>query len=366
MAAKLVEAPLPRGASRRGRRRHRRDRRGRRVRASLSASVRTRTQRRRLLAGLLATTLTSLLLAGCGSSYPRLAALRPLRAVDDLAGPAWRSVAGSLTAKLHPASPNVCAREAQACMNAVVGEMTRRFDALAASCSHLAPFLMMYRQVSEEVAASARARRYEEPAYVVHLDAVFATYYFHAFDAWRAGRRSEVPGAWQVAFSAGEQRRVSTLGDLLLGMNAHISRDLPYAIATVGLRHANGTDATSDVTAINADIARAQAPALQMIATRFDSSIAILPKIAGAFVDPRAVGSLIAAWRLEALTNARRLLAARSRYALERVETTIDENAAIRALLILRATSYGDPAQATLARDGQCRREQAHSATSRR
>jgi hypothetical protein len=291
-------------------------------------------------------------LAGCGSRAP-LAAWPPLPAVGALSGPGWREVAASLPARLDPGSANVCGQGTSACMQAVVGEMTRRLDALAASCDHRAPFALMYRQVSIEVAQSVRLRRYREPAYAAHLDAVFATLYFHAYDEWRRGHAADVPRVWQLAFAASMARRVSTLGDMLLGMNAHISRDLPYAIAAVGLRHSDGTDATGDLVAVNADIARAQAPLLAAIARRLDPAVTSQIQ-AQTWIAPSHVAATIAAWRLEAIANARRLLAARSYAARERVETAIDDTAAVRSLLILRATGYRDPVAATAARDRYC------------
>jgi hypothetical protein len=291
-------------------------------------------------------------LAGCASRAP-LATWPPLRPIGNLSGPDWQAVAASLPAQLNPGSANVCGQGTPACMQAVVGEMTRRLDALAASCDHRAPFALMYRQVSREVAQSVRLRRYQEPAYAAHLDAVFATLYFHAYDEWRLGHAADVPRVWQLAFAASTAKRVSTLGDMLLGMNAHISRDLPYAIAAVGLRHSDGSDATGDLVAVNADIARAQAALLAAIARRLDPAVTTEVRTQ-AWIAPSHVAATIAAWRLEAIGNARRLLAARSDAARERVETAIDDAAAVRSLLILRTTGYRDPVAATAARDRYC------------
>ncbi len=296
----------------------------------------------------------ALCLSGC-TTRPQPDEFPPLRPVAGLSGAPWVAVAATMPAQLQPGAPNVCASGSSACMDAIVAEMTRRYDALAATCSHFAPFLLMYRQVTEEVGKSVAARRYEEPAYAAHLDAVFSTLYFHAKDEWDSGNRAAVPRAWQIAFSAAAGRKVSALGDLMLGMNAHISRDLPYAIAAVGLRHSDGSDGTPDVIAVNRDIERSQGPALNAVAQLFDPTVLDLPRLAGPLANPQTVGKVIAAWRLEAIANARRLIAARSSpVALERVETTIDNNAAIRSLLIYAATRYLDPAHDTLARDRYC------------
>lgn len=269
----------------------------------------------------------------------------------------WTAIAAGMTAQLDPAAANICARGTPSCMDAVVAEMTRRLTPLAASCSHLAPFALMYRQVSDEVDRSVRLRLYQEPAYVAHLDAVFSTLYYRAIDEWRHGDRDAVPKAWQVAFAAADDHRVSALGDMLLGMNAHVSRDLAYAIAGVGLRHSDGSDGTADVVAVNNDINRAQGPTLQAVAQRFDPAVNMVNRLSGALVHPSQIAAIIAGWRLESIANARKLIAARakSRSALEQVQTTIDNNAAVRALVIEQATAYTHPADA-LARDRYCQR----------
>jgi hypothetical protein len=297
----------------------------------------------------------ALALGGCTTTQPP-APFPPIAPIAGYSGAAWTPIASGMRGILDLSSPDICNRGTPSCMNAIVAEMTRRLTPLAQACSHFAPFLVMYRQVSEEVGKAVAARQYEEPGYVAHLDAVFATLYFHAYDAWTSGDRAAVPRVWQIAFSAAAGHRVSALGDLMLGMNAHISRDLPYAIAAVGLRHSNGTDGTPDVVAVNKAIMASQNPALAMVANEFDPSVAELPKLAGPLANPQIVGQVIAAWRLEAIANARKLIAARnSPSELERVQTTIDNNATVRSLLIYAATRYADPAQDTISRDRYCR-----------
>ncbi len=294
--------------------------------------------------------------AGCGSAAP-LAGFPPARPVASVGRSPWTAIADGMPAHLDLASPDVCGRGTPSCMDAVVAEMTRRLAPLAASCSHLAPFALMYRQVSIEVGRSVRLHRYQQPAYVAHLDAVFSTLYYRAIDEWRSGDRNAVPKAWQVAFAAADDHRVSALGDMLLGMNAHVSRDLAYAIAGVGLRHSDGSDATADVIAVNNDINRAQGPTLLAVARRFDPSVATVSSLGSRLVDPSQIASIIAQWRLESIRNAEKLIAAkaRSRAALEQVETTIDDNATVRALIIEQLTAYRNPADA-LARDRYCER----------
>jgi Family of unknown function (DUF5995) len=288
-------------------------------------------------------------LAGCNGNFPE-AQVAPFKVLGDYTGAHWRAIGPALGGVLKPTSANVCERGAPACMDAVVAEMSRRISALG--CSHLAPFATMYRQVSIEVKRAVDAGQYTDPAYVAHLDSVFATYYFHALDEWRTGHRNAVPRAWQMAFSAAQNRKVSTFGDLLLGMNAHISRDLPYALYSVGLRYPNGRSAVADVVAVNKAIQASQAPMLALVRRHYDPKVGPPPGL-----PPWLTGDvprIIAAWRLEALANARELLDAHSTAERVQIETRIDATAALRSLLIWRATAYPHPAQDTLARDHYC------------
>lgn len=289
-------------------------------------------------------------LSGCNGTLP-LAQLAPFPVIGNWTGNPWRMIGPTLGGKLDLASSNICDSGQPACMDAVVAEMSQRIAALG--CSHLGPFATMYRQVSAEIRSSADARRYIDPAYVVHLDAVFSTYYYHALDSWRSGRRNQVPQAWQLAFSAADNHQVSTLGDMLLGMNAHISRDLPYALATVGLRYPDGGNATADVIAVNNDIERATQPLLAQIRARYDPKLGPPPNLPH-WVRPSEIPQLIAKWRLEAIANARDLLDAHSAADRVEVETRIDTTATLRSLLIWRATAYADPARDSAPRDAYC------------
>jgi hypothetical protein len=70
---------------------------------------------------------------------------------------------------------------------------------------------------------------------------VFAKYYTDAYYANRDGNRSAVPRSWLTAFDAARDKKATGVGDLLLGMNAHINRDLPFVLAATGLVKPDGT-----------------------------------------------------------------------------------------------------------------------------
>jgi hypothetical protein len=252
------------------------------------------------------------------------------------------------------ALPEACTPGGPACVDAVVAEMTARYEPLAAECDHRAPFALMYLRVTEAVGRAQRTGPLRaDREYLSHLDAVFAQLYFDASDAWDAGRRETVPPAWQIAFEAAKRRRVSGIGNLLLGMNAHISRDLPFAVASIGLGPAGGAERARAFAKINGILAGVQAAILREASSLFDPSIAgfRLPVLD---VDAATVGALIGAWRDGALEDGRRLLDAKTSVGRAAVARTIEDNAAGRAAVIVAATSRVPFSAAGKARDRFC------------
>jgi Family of unknown function (DUF5995) len=288
--------------------------------------------------------------AGGGDSRPRFAAI-------DQGGEPWEALQPTLGQRFDQDATNACVRGAKTCVPLVVAEMRRRLDVLARQCSHLAPFALMYLDVTAGVEeAQRRGERFRDLPYLAHLDAVFAGFYFRAFDAWRNGRDREVPAAWRLAFEAGERRVVSGIGDLMLGMNAHISRDLPFALAASGLQGTDGQSALPDFNAVNALLNRTAGPMIDEQARRFDPSVkAFTAPVLG--ISSLDLGALLGLWRTEAYRNAEKLMAAPTPAARRRVAAAIEANAAQRARLIQVATSYAVLGGSTAARDRYCARQ---------
>jgi hypothetical protein len=264
----------------------------------------------------------------------------------------WDPIARTLKPGLDAASPNVCNRGDDECIDAVVAEMTRRFTRLARTCAHDAVFALMYLRVTEAVREETSGQSASDPRYLRHLDAVFAQLYFDAFDEWTEDRAS-APRAWQIAFEAADRHRVSGFGNLLLGMNAHISRDLPFAVASIGLvAGPQGTSARRSFDDVNAILGDVQRPIMREAADRFDPTIAGAD-LRGLFGEDSVAG-LLSTWRDEAMRNGERLLAATSDAQRGEVARSIEDAAAGRAALIVAATSRIPFSEAGKARERQC------------
>jgi hypothetical protein len=263
---------------------------------------------------------------------------------------AWTQLLPGLTAQYEPSSENDCAAGRTRCIDAVIREMRRRFDPLARSCDHDSIFALAYLRTTEEYRRTIEDPAFfEDTAFVNHEAAVFAEYYFRAFDAWHDGEA--VPPAWAIAFEAAAEHAVSAAGNLSLGISAHIQRDLPFVLAGIGLVKPDGSSRKTDHDRVNEFLNRVTDDLYAEIARRFDPTIddGDLPGQA----DNTVAFQVIPAWRETAWRNAERLVSAATPEARAAVAESIEAYAASQAEAIRQATAYG-PLRSSAARDAYC------------
>jgi Family of unknown function (DUF5995) len=264
----------------------------------------------------------------------------------------WTTLAPALTTEYDPSSENDCAAGRTRCVDAVIREMERRFRPLAGSCDHDAIFSLTYLRTTEEYRrAIADAAFFEDTRFVNHEDVVFARYYFEAYDDWSAGRLAAVPQAWAIAFRAADQRAVSAAGNVVLGINAHVQRDLPFVLAAIGIVKPDGSSRKPDHDKVNVFLNRVADDLYPEIARRFDPTIddSELPGTADNF----AAFQIIPTWREIAWRNAERLVSAPSAEARARVAAEIEAYAASQAETLRASYQYG-PLGSSAARDAYC------------
>lgn len=264
---------------------------------------------------------------------------------------AWGDVAG-LVPGIEPNSPNDCQAGRVNCLDVVIAEMEARFEELG--CQHTAPFAFTYLETTREVRRHvAKPDFFVAPAVTAQLDALFARLYFDAVDNWKSGRPEQVPGAWQIAFQAAEEGRTSAAADIFLGMNAHISRDLAYAVAQVVGASGGLADDSGDFLLVNEVIAAVQEPMLAGAAARFDPTLSDLTSLVPPEAGVTSV-ELIARWRQQSFDLGLRLAAAGSREEREAVAAEIERNAVAAAVLILNADASLPADNGPLDRDAYC------------
>lgn len=266
---------------------------------------------------------------------------------------AWSSYLPGWTDEYVPSSDNDCVAGRDSCLKATLKELARIADGTAKGCSHDAVFARAYVRMTQEYRWSRDIPGYyQDVPFANHQDAVFAKYYTDAFYAYQSGDLASVPKAWQIAFDASRDKRVSGTGSLLLGMSAHINRDLPFVLAAVGLVAPDGSSRKPDYDAVEKWLATATAPLIAEIAARFDPT-------ADDASDPFGITYLtlfqmVSGWREAAWRNAEALVSAPTPQARALVAASIESEAVTTAQTLLATQSYLPPLTSSGPRDRWC------------
>lgn len=271
---------------------------------------------------------------------------------DDPPFVGWSALLPSLALPYDPASPDDCIAGRSQCVDKTIREMTRRLDPLASSCDHNAVFSLTYLRVTQAYRQTIDEPFFDDTSFVNYEDTLFAHYYFSAYDSWAAGRTDEVPPAWRITFNAASRDAVSALGDLFLGINAHVQRDLPFVLYSIGLVAPDGSSRKPDHDRVDEILNRVTDPVIAELARRFDPTIddTNLPTM----FDDATVFQVIAAWREKAWRNAEALAAAPTPATRDLVAAQIENDAASEARMIVATTAYPPLTRGSAARDAYC------------
>jgi Family of unknown function (DUF5995) len=267
-------------------------------------------------------------------------ALPASAAAEDAPFVGWSALLPSLALPYDPTSPNDCIAGRVQCVDKTVRQMTARFDRFASSCDHSSIFSLTYLRVTEEYRRTIDGPFFDDTPFVNYEDTLFAHYYFDAYDSWAAGRIERVPPAWRIAFDAAKSRAVSGTGDLLLGINAHVQRDLPLVLYLIGMVRPDGSSRKADHDRVNIILNRVADDVTAEIARRFDPTVddGNLPTT----LDDATVFQSLAAWREKAWRSA------------EMLATAPTPEAATEAKAIVAATRYPPLSGGSAARDAFC------------
>jgi hypothetical protein len=112
-----------------------------------------------------------------------------------------------------------------------IDDVLRILDGIIANCKAardpLGYFPALYRQVTLKVKQGIATGFFDDGPQMARFDAIFASRYFAAYDAFRSGGTPSK--CWQVAFQSTRSGQLIILQDLLVGINAHINLDLGVA-----------------------------------------------------------------------------------------------------------------------------------------
>jgi Family of unknown function (DUF5995) len=283
-------------------------------------------------------------------ALPLVACVTPSFAETTLYTP-WSSVLPGWNDQFVPGSDNDCAAGRPSCLTVTLNEQLHIFTPTAQSCSHLAIFPLAYVRMTQTYGWTRdQVGYYHDVPYMNHMDAIFAKYYTDAYYNWANGDRAAVPQSWLYAFDAGESEAVTGAGDLFMGMNAHINRDLPFVLYASGLVESDGTSGKSDYDAVEKWLNDDTAPLLAEAAQRFDQTI---DDTNNPLIDYLAF-QMVSAWRENAWRNAEALAAAPDGAARALVAQNIESNANLIAQGMLTSFAVNPLTETNATRDAYC------------
>lgn len=263
----------------------------------------------------------------------------------------WAEYLPAYIGPFDAASSNECLAGKDNCVRRTINEMAVRLKTLVDTCDHNAVFALAYARITqgyEWIRNTENGLHYQDKAWMNYVVETFARAYLRAFDDWASPDAEAVP-AWEVALDAAKARTVTGTGDLILGINAHINRDLAFVMASTGLVNTSGQSGKPDYDKVNDLLYLLTGPLTAELAQRLDPSMASGDN---SLADP-ATFQLIVGWRERAWRNAEDLLAAPSNVRRALVAERIEQDAAAEATLLLASTS-NPPGTTSAARDAYC------------
>jgi hypothetical protein len=256
-------------------------------------------------------------------------------------------------AKAEPVQP--CGAAPQpSCVDGVIAQMYDAWTPLDLTCDHRAVFALTYLRTTEKFREYLSDKRgapfFADEAAIIQLDRAFADLYFEAFSAYPAGA---VPPAWRAAFDAAASGRTDGVQDLFLGMNAHIQRDLPVALESVGLVQANGASRKGDHDRVNEILASVVDEFQAELTARYDPHFSLI-ELSPSPADEIFSLETLKLWREGAWRNAERLALARDERERDQVMQQIEVYSTAWASLIAATDSSWHAKQ----RDAHCARHE--------
>jgi Family of unknown function (DUF5995) len=248
---------------------------------------------------------------------------------------------------VQPRPQRRCKRPTLRCVDSTMRLMRRLRDRLG--CNHRAVFADTYLLLTGELrrTLAREPRFFADRRYLIWQIVHFSDYYFRTIANDRAGR--PVPEAWRIAFEAADSDGANAGQDMLLGINAHVQRDMPHVVADLGVRMRSGASRKPDHDRGNEVLNRAYERIVADVARRYDPLL-FATNASWNPLDNIAGLEAVKGWREGVWRNAERLLTARTAEERAFVDASIESNAATWARMIATPQMPGYRAQ----RDAYC------------
>lgn len=236
----------------------------------------------------------------------------------------------------QPGPVSTCKKPSPGCIRSQIRRLRAARDNWG--CDHRAVFATTYltltKQLFSDVKSGLVADQFIDPKYLYTEDAEFANIYFRTARAYDRG--DEIAKSWQIAFDTAARNDTGAVQDMLLGINAHVQNDMPFLLASLGLKKPNGDSRKPDHDVANGTLNRAYEDVVSEVRDRFDPAIDLSnsPFIP---LDDIAGLELVRGWRELVWRNAERLLNAKGREQKRQVAKSIEDQAALTAKAIASA-----------------------------
>ncbi|MHA7832879.1 MAG: DUF5995 family protein [Algiphilus sp.] len=173
-------------------------------------------------------------------------------------------------------------------------------------CDHRAVFPTVYRLLTREARLQLETHPgfFDDPAGFGFEALAFYELYEQMITDHLAGR--PIPPAWETVMAAAQEGDWTALHDMLLAINAHVQRDMPFALAAVGVTLPDGGSRKPDHDRFNQTLNAAYTPIVNEVQRRYDPFLQDALG-AGLLVDNLAAQQLVALWREGVWRNAERL-----------------------------------------------------------
>lgn len=232
------------------------------------------------------------------------------------------------SADVQPGPVPGCRKARLTCVDGVIRKLRARRNKLG--CDHRAVFANTYLLLTQEIKRTVKRnpRFYTDNSWLIYQDVTFANFYFALYK-----RDAQLPEAWQIAFDTAASGDQNAAQDMLLGINAHVQRDMPYVVASVGIRKPDGSSRKRDHDIGNKILAAGYERIVRDAERRYDPFIGVSNSSATP-LDDFAGLELVKGWREGVWRNAERLLNARTQQERDLVDQSIEQNAANWARMI--------------------------------
>ncbi|MEA2429100.1 MAG: hypothetical protein QOF37_2728 [Thermoleophilaceae bacterium] len=224
-----------------------------------------------------------------------------------------------------------CRKATVKCIDVQIRRMQRAQDRFG--CDHRAVFATVYLTLTKAIrTAMLRDRHlFHDRRYLFRQVTVFAGYYFRMLHAVDRGR--PIPEAWRIAIDTAASGDANAGQDMLLAINAHVQRDMPFVVAQMGLVMPDGTSRKPDHDMGNEILNQAYESVVQAIQQRYDPIVS-LTNASWDPVDDVAGLEMVKGWREGVWRNAERLVNAKSAGERRQVIDQIETNAATWARMM--------------------------------